>query len=109
MARTIKSSYPNTVELKLIEYLKMLTLHETEEYISSSTIETLVPHWAEKKFNVTHNGSTFGRAWRKLREKHNINIEGIMKLVSYEGNPINIHVKLDNKPNSREYRWKIQR
>ena len=83
MARTTKSSYPNTVELKLIEYLKMLTLHETEEWISSSTIETLVPHWAEKKFNVTHNGSTFGRAWRKLREKHNINIEGIMKLVSY--------------------------
>ena len=88
-----------TVESKLIEYLKMITKNTPENYITSSEIESKIPSWVRNTFGDTHNGSTFSRAWRKLRETHKINISGDM----------NINVKLDNKPTSREYRWKIIR
>tara|TARA_R100000149_G_C5870017_1_gene134169 strand:+ start:270 stop:572 length:303 start_codon:yes stop_codon:yes gene_type:complete len=96
-----------TVEKKLINYLLKVT-KSGEAYITSSEIENSIPNWVFHSYGDTHNGSTFGRAWRKLREKHNINIEGTMKLHDFAPS-LNIHVKLDNKPNSREYRWKIQR
>jgi len=96
-----------TVEKKLINYLLNVTKFG-ETYITSSEIENGIPKWAFRSYGDIHNGSTFGRAWRKLREKHDINIEGTMKLHDFEPS-LNIHVKLDNKPNSREYRWKIQR
>ena len=103
-----------TVEKKLINYLLKLT-KSGEAYITSSEIENSIPNWVLHNYGDTHNGSTFGRAWRKLREKHDINIEGTMTLHGYAYSKsifapsLNIHVKLDNKPNSREYRWKIQR
>ena len=103
-----------TVEKKLIMYLEQLTRYG-ENYITSSQIEKSIPIWVENNYGETHNGSTFGRAWRKLREKHDINIEGTMELHGHAYSKsifapsLNIHVKLDNKPNSREYRWKIQR
>ena len=100
-----------TVEKKLITYLEALTMGTGQNYITSSQIEKSIPIWVENRYGDTHNGSTFGRAWRKLREKHNINIEGTIELQDSGPyfTPINFHVKLDNKPNSREYRWKIQR
>tara|TARA_R110002051_G_scaffold318338_1_gene400605 strand:+ start:319 stop:618 length:300 start_codon:yes stop_codon:yes gene_type:complete len=96
-----------TVESKLIEYLKMITKNTPENYITSSEIESKIPSWVRNTFGDTHNGSTFSRAWRKLRETHKINISGDMNIDGIS--PVTINVKLDNKPTSREYRWKIIR
>tara|TARA_R110000744_G_scaffold41641_1_gene94539 strand:- start:509 stop:817 length:309 start_codon:yes stop_codon:yes gene_type:complete len=99
-----------SVEKKLIEYLKMITKDTPENYITSSEIETEVPSWVRNTFGDTHNGSTFGRAWRKLRETHKIHINGDMDVMGYADiSPVTINVKLNNKPTSREYRWKIHR
>ena len=97
-----------TVEKKLIAYLEALTMGTGKNHITSSQIEKSIPIWVEQRYGDTHNGSTFGRAWRKLREKHDINIKGTIKI--HDDEPyLNIHVKLDNKPNSREHRWMINR
>jgi hypothetical protein len=48
--------------------------------ISTHEIEENVVQWGKQWFNKTHNGSTYSRVWRQLKENGHINEIGVTSI-----------------------------
>lgn len=79
----------------LIEFLasKKYNNHIT---VASHEIEEDVRRYGRHMYNKTHNGSTYSRAWRKLKESGNIPELDVIKILTV------------NNSESSENRWVLQ-
>jgi hypothetical protein len=69
----------------LLEYLASIKNHGFIN-ISSHNIEEDVRRYGRHYYNKTHNGSTYSRAWRKLKETGKIPELDVIKIITVQDN-----------------------